>query len=109
MPSVIKLAVPAELLSLVRLAQLLQALEGQGRAADPHQYQLLVQKLSAELHEHQGHEVLAGLLDHFPAAAEVYENLQYGHAGLVRAPLEMSLSSELAAREVLGRMKRKSA
>jgi hypothetical protein len=106
MPSVIKLAVPAELLSLVRLAQLLQALEGQGRAAHPHQYQLLVQKLSAELREHQGHEMLAGLLDHFPAAAEVYENLQYGHAGLVRAPLEMSLSSELAARELLGRMKK---
>ncbi|HEY8880399.1 MAG TPA: hypothetical protein VIN03_22710 [Roseateles sp.] len=107
MPSVIKLAVPAELLSLVRLAQLLQALEGQGRAADPHQYQLLVQKLGAELREQQGHEVLASLLDHFPAAAEVYENLQYGHAGLVRAPLEMSLSSELAAREVLARMKKK--
>ena len=50
--------------------------------------------------------MLAGLLDHFPAAAEVYENLQYGHAGLVRAPLEMSLSSELAARELLGRMKK---
>lgn len=105
MPSVIKLAVPAELLSLVRLAQLLQALEGQGRAADPHQYQLLVRKLAAELHEHQAHEALPALLDHFPAAAEVYENLQYGHAGLVRAPLEMSLTSELAARELLSRVR----
>jgi len=106
MASVYKLAVPAELLSLVRLAQLLQALEGQGRAADPHQYQLLVRKLGAELDEHQAHEALPALLDHFPAAAEVYENLQYGHAGLVRASLEMSLTSELAARELLGRMKR---
>lgn len=106
MPTVIKLAVPTELLSLVRLAQLLQALEGQGRAADPHQYQLLVQKLTAELRDHQGHEALPGLLDHFPAAAEVYENLQYGHAGLVRAPLEMSLTSELATRDLLGRVKR---
>ncbi|MBI3346261.1 MAG: hypothetical protein HY020_03500 [Burkholderiales bacterium] len=85
---------------------MLQALEGQGRAADPHQYQLLVQKLSAELHEHQGHESLPGLLDHFPAAAEVYENLQYAHAGLCRVPLEMSLSSELAARELLGRIRK---
>ena len=106
MPSVIKLAVPAELLSLVRLAQLLQALEGQGHAADPHQYQLLVQKLGAELREHQGHEALRGLLDHFPAAAEVYENLQYGHAGLVRAPLEMSLNSELVTRSLLERLRR---
>ncbi len=107
MASVIKLAVPAELLSLVRLAQLLQALEGLGRAADPHQYQLLVTRLSAELREQQGHELLAGLLDHFPAAAEVYENLQYGHAGLVRAPLEMSLGSELATRSLLERVSRR--
>ncbi len=105
MATVVRLTVPPELLSLARLAQLLQGLEGQGRAADPHQYQLLVRKLTAELHEHQAHEALPALLDHFPAAAEVYENLQYGHAGLVRAPLEMSLSSELAARELLARVK----
>ncbi|MEO6277201.1 hypothetical protein [Roseateles sp.] len=106
MPSVIKLTVPSELLSLGRLAHLLQALEGQGRAADPHQYQLLVGRLSDELREQQGHEALPSLLDHFPAAAEVYENLQYGHAGLVRAPLELSLTSELAARALLERVKR---
>lgn len=106
MPAAIKLSVPVELLSLVRLAQLLQALEGQGRAADPHQYQVLVGKLGAELREHQGHEALSGLLDHFPAAAEVYENLQYAHAGLCRAPLELSLGSELATRELLGRVRR---
>jgi hypothetical protein len=104
MPSVVKLTVPSELLSLARLAHLLQSLEGLGRAADPHQYQLLVQKLTAELHEQQGHEALPGLLEHFPAAGEVYENLQYAHAGLCRAPLEMSLSSELAARSLLDRV-----
>jgi hypothetical protein len=104
MPSVIKLAVPNELLPLVRLAQLLHALEGQ--LVDPHQYRVLVQKLTAELATHQAHEALPGLLDHFPAAAEVYENLQYGHAGLVRAPLEMSLTSELAVRELLDRVRR---
>jgi hypothetical protein len=106
MPSVIKLAVPNELLSLVRLAQLLQDLEGLGRAADAHQYRLLVQKLTAELHAHQGHDALAGLLDHFPAAAELYENLQYAHAGLCRMPLEASLASELATRSLLERVRR---
>lgn len=104
MPNVVQLTVPSELLSLARLAHLLQSLEGLGRAADPHQYQLLVQKLTAELGEQQGHEALPGLLDHFPAAAEVYENLQYAHAGLCRAPLELSLGSELAARELLSRV-----
>lgn len=104
MSSVIKLSVPTELLSLVRLAQLLQAVEH--RAVDPHQYRLLAQKLGAELQAHQGHGALPALLDHFPAASELYENVQYAHAGLCRAPLEMSLQSELAAREVLGRVGR---
>jgi hypothetical protein len=104
MTSIVQLTVPNELLTLTRLAQLLQGLEG--RLVDAHQYRLLVQKLTAELGEHQGHEALPTLLDHLPAAAEVYENLQYGHAGLLRAPLEMSLSSELATRGLLERVRR---
>ncbi|WP_241517030.1 hypothetical protein [Roseateles puraquae] len=104
MSSVIKLALPVELLSLVRLAHLLQGVEHQ--TVDPHQYRLLVEKLSAELREHQAHPALATVLDHFPAAAELYENLQYAHAGLCRAPLEASLQSELAARELLARVSR---
>ena|SRR5437868_1501736 len=106
MPSIVQLTVPTELLPLARLGQLLQGLEGQGRAADPHQYRLLVQKLTVELRAHQGHDALPALLDHLPAAAEVYENLQYGHAGLVRAPLEASLTSELAVRGLLERVRR---
>lgn len=104
MSSAVRIAVPAELLSLVRLAQLLEAVEH--RSVDPHQYRLLAEKLSAELGEHQGHDALAGLLDHFPAAAELYENLQYAHAGLCRAPLEMSLNSELAVRDLLARVRK---
>lgn len=106
MPAVYTLTVPNELLAIARLAQLLQGLEGQAAGPDPHQYRLLVDKLSAELREQQGHEALPRLLDHFPAAAEVYENLQYGHAGLVRAPLELSLTSELATRSLLERVRR---
>ena len=104
MPPVVRLAVPTELLSLVRLAQLLESVEHQ--AVDPHQYRLLAEKLGTELREHQGHAALHGLLDHFPAAAEVYENLQYGHAGRVRAPLEVSLTSELATRNLLERVRK---
>lgn len=107
MPSIVQLTVPAELLSVARLAQLLQGLEGAGRTADAHQYRLLVEALTTELRVHQAHGQLPTLLDHFPAAAEVYENLQYAHAGLVRAPLEMSLSSELATRALLARARRR--
>lgn len=105
MPTVVRLTVPAELRPFVQLAQLLQALDGQGGAADPHQYRLLVRKISAELQAHQGHAALAALLDHLPASAEIYENLQYAHAGLCRAPLEVSMASELAVRELLGRVR----
>lgn len=106
MSSVVRLTVPTELLPFVRLAQLLQALDGQRAAADPHQYRLLVQKIAAELQARQGHEALPALLDHFPASAEIYENLQYAHAGLCRAPLALSLDSELAARRLLDRVRR---
>lgn len=106
MPSVVRLTVPNELLAFARLASLLQALDGQGGAADPHQYRLLVEKISAELRAHQGHDALPALLDHFPASAEIYENLQYAHAGLCRAPLEVSLTSELAARNLLERVRK---
>jgi hypothetical protein len=105
MTSVIKLTVPSELLSLGRLAHLLQALEGQTRAADPQQYRHLVAKLGEELDRHQAHDDLPRVLDHFPAAAELYENLQYAHAGLCRAPLEVALGTELAARELLARVR----
>ena len=104
MNAVVRITVPQELLSLVRLAHLLQAIEARAQAADPHQYRLLVDKLSAELAQHQGHPALPQLLDHVPAASEVYENLQYAHAGLVRAPLEQSLNSELAARQLIGKV-----
>jgi len=107
MSSVVRLTVPVELLPFARLAQLLQALDGQDAAADPHQYRLLVQKIAAELQAHQGHEALPALLDHFPASAEIYENLQYAHAGLCRAPLALSLNSELAARGLLERVSRR--
>lgn len=106
MNTVVRITVPQALLPLARLAQLLQAVEGQPQAADPQQYRLLVNKLSAELAQHQAHPALPQLMDHFPAASEVYENLQYAHAGLVRAPLAQSLSSELAVRGVLERVRR---
>lgn len=106
MASVVRLTVPTELLPFARFAQLLQTLDGQGAAADAHQYRLLVQKISTELQAHQGHDALPALLDHFPASAEIYENLQYAHAGLCRVPLEVSLTSEMATRSLLERVRR---
>ena len=105
---IVRIEVAKELLGVARLAQLLEAVEQSGDL-DAAQYRALVQRLQQALQAVAGHAGLGALLDHFPAASQVYENLQYAHAGLVRAPLEMSLSSELAARELLGRMKKKAA
>ena len=40
---------------------------------------------------------LDALLTTFPAAAALYENARYDHAGLCRSPLDVSLASELQA------------
>jgi hypothetical protein len=91
------LTVPSRLKSLVLLARLLERLEASGTAVDPDQYRLVVQRLTAELAQVQPDEVFNALLDNFPATAEVYENLQYEHAGLVRSPLDRSMSGERSA------------
>ncbi len=46
------------------------------------------------------------LLDAFPAAAEVYENLRYDRAGLCRTALDRSVASERLARDALRRAAR---
>jgi hypothetical protein len=48
---------------------------------------------------------LRAVLNTFPVAAELYENINYQHAGLVRAPLEASLNSELKVKDVLAKMR----
>jgi len=41
------------------------------------------------------------VLEAFPAAAQLYENLNYQHAGLCRSPMDASLAAELAARAAI--------
>ena len=40
---------------------------------------------------------------HFPTVSELYENLNYAHAGLCRSPLETGLAAEVAARAAISR------
>jgi hypothetical protein len=44
---------------------------------------------------------LAALLDTHPAAAELYENVNYQHAGLCRSALDASLDAERQARQAI--------
>lgn len=102
---IVRIDVPKALLGVARLAQLLEGLEHSGRV-DAGQYRLVVQRLQQALLQAQEHPDLARLLDHFPAASQVDENLKYGAAGLCRSSLDSAVRSETAARACLARWRR---
>jgi hypothetical protein len=101
----LRIEVPKTLLAVARLARLLEALERSGGRVDAGQYRLLVQRLQQALGDVAGHAGLGALLDHFPAAAQVYENLQYECAGLCRSQLDLAVATEGAARALLKRVR----
>ncbi|HEY0824220.1 MAG TPA: hypothetical protein VGD76_10570, partial [Ramlibacter sp.] len=79
----------------------LERLDRSGVAVDPQQYRGVVEALSEVLRTVPHDAGLEAVLEASPATAELYENLNYGHAGLCRSPLERSLNAELAARGVI--------
>lgn len=88
------------------LAELLERLEHSTVPVGPEQYLSVVSHLvEAFGHVTPGRE-LGALLDTHPAAAELYENMNYQYAGLCRSPLETSLSAEQQARQVIERAMR---
>lgn len=90
----------------VSLAALLQRVDGQPQGIGPAQYRQLVLQLAQLLASLPAGEGLQQLLRSFPAAAVVYENQQYRHAGLCRAPLEQSLASEQQALAVIAKARK---
>lgn len=100
---------PARLTVVFTLARLLQRLENNPLGVDAQQYRKVAHRLSQTLHEVPADEALSLLLRAHPAAAEVYENLHYEHAGLCRAPLDVAVQAETAARALLHRAARRDA
>ncbi|MCW7539268.1 hypothetical protein OOT46_15595 [Aquabacterium sp. A7-Y] len=97
---------PARLSVVVTLARLLDLLDRSGKAVSPEQYRVVAGRLSQALQELAGEPALEAVLSAFPAAAELYENLNYQHAGLCRSPLEAALNAELRAHEVIAKAAR---
>lgn len=95
----------ARLESLAALAGLLERLERQPRSASAEQYQGLVRQVDQLLADAPPGRQLDTLLKASPALATLYENQHYAHAGLCRAPLERALPAELAARELIDRLR----
>ena len=89
------------------LAQLLEKLEHSAVPVGAEQYRSIVMHLVEEFREVEPGAGLGQLLDAYPAAAEVYENMNYQHAGLCRSALDASLSAELAARSAIERIMRR--
>jgi hypothetical protein len=92
--------------TLVTLAQVLHRLEFGGRPVDPEQYRSVIRHLEAELQAQPGGAALDAVLNAAPSVAELYENLQYEHAGLCRSPLDAAVKAEQLAREAIARARR---
>ena len=97
---------PARPSVVITLAHLLERLERSPVPVDPAQYRSVVLHLVQEFESVKPGETLNAVLDSYPAAAELYENLQYQHAGLCRSALEFSMSAELQARDVIDKARR---
>jgi hypothetical protein len=87
--------------NLVVLARVLERLECSPVRVDAEQYRAVVDYLAAELEVAPRDAGLEMLLENFPATAQLYENLNYQHAGLCRSPIQHSLTAEVEARAAL--------
>jgi hypothetical protein len=83
------------------LAELLERLERSAEPVGAEQYLSVVQHLVHELGDVEPGQALAALLDTHPAAAELYENVNYQYAGLCRSALDASLDAERQARQAI--------
>lgn len=87
--------------NLVALARMLERLERSSTPVDADQFRFVVEHLKAELGAATHDAALEAVLATFPQAAELYENMQYEHAGLCRTPLEAATAAEIEARRVI--------
>ena len=85
------------------LAALLERLERSAESVDARQYQSVVHRLADALGRCESGPALDALLSEFPATSQLYENLQYAHAGLCRSPLDAALAAEMQARQWITR------
>ena len=85
------------------LAHLLENIDRSGAPIDAAQYRIVVARLQDALSQPLPEAALTALLNTYPSAAEVYENMHYDVAGLSRSPLERSVASESLARQVISR------
>jgi hypothetical protein len=99
----------ASLVNAQILSDLLERLDRSEVPVDAGQYRSVVLHLVHEIGDAVSGAELAVLLDSHPAAAELYENLNYEYAGLCRSSLDTSLAAEKQARAAIERAMRRPA
>lgn len=87
--------------NLVALAAQLERLERARESVDADRFRNVVKQLKAELAAAQPGAHLEVVLATFPFTAELYENMNYEHAGLCRSDLDAALKGEIQAREAI--------
>ena len=85
------------------LAELLERLEHSTQPVAAGQYRSVVLHLIDEFAEVKSSLALRALLDTHPAASELYENVNYLHAGLCRSALDAATTAESQARQAISR------
>jgi hypothetical protein len=91
---------------VLMLASLLERLERTPGPIVARQYRWVAQRLAEELQRSPLDERIEAMLTSLPAAAEVWENLHYAHAGLCRRDLDAAMAAETAARLAIARVRR---
>ena len=92
--------------NLVLLARVLERLERSTQTVDADQYRSVVNHLASELAVAPHDAALHAVLQACPFAAEIYENINYQHAGLCRSGLDGGMAAERTARDVIDRARR---
>lgn len=96
---------PGKIQTIAMLAGLLESVERGFHRADPDGYRRLADRLRTELMDVAPDDRLREVLAASPATAEIYENLNYGHAGLCLHPVDVAVRAEQAATDLIARVR----
>jgi hypothetical protein len=90
--------------TLLSQARLLERIECGRVFVGAEEYRLLVCALRSTLALAWQPALLAAVMKHHPAVAELYENIHYELSGLSQSPTTLAVESELRARDELQRI-----
>jgi hypothetical protein len=92
--------------NLIAMAQLLERVDAHPTLVGAQQYRNLVQTVQSLLDDEEiPEDARRAVLRASPACAVLYENLHYDRSGLSQSPLDPAIASEVAASELIGRLR----